>query len=298
MRILVTGGNGFIGRHLLPLLERHQLLLIGRSEPRVRLPNATYVCGDLVQTGVWREAVRKFSPEACIHLAWAGLPDYSLPRCMENFDSSARLIDLLSGMGCQKIFVAGTCWEYGSLQGQVGETDVPHSMNLFASFKTALRLIGESLTASRGLNFVWGRLFFVYGPGQRETSLIPSCYRAFKQGQPPQINNPDAVNDFIHVSDVARAIQALIESPGASGIFNIGSGAPTGVGEICRLVSGYARGSGLCSAEANTPSVANGQGAWADVSRIRAKTGWTPRLSLQAGIEQTLDVWKEHDDRS
>lgn len=288
MRILVTGGSGFIGRHLLPLLGRHQLLLIGRSELRVRQPNVACVRGDLAEPAPWREAVRKFSPEACIHLAWTGLPDYSLSRCMENFDSSARLIELLSDMECQKMFIAGTCWEYGNLQGQVGETDAPHAMNLFASFKTALRLVGESLTVSRKQGLIWGRLFFVYGPGQRETSLIPSCYRAFKKGQAPQINDPDAVNDFIHVSDVARAIQALIESPGVSGVFNIGSGVPARVGEVCQLVSGFLEGAGSVS-KACTPSVSVGRGMWADVSLIRAQTGWTPRLSLQAGIKLTLD---------
>lgn len=281
---------------MLPLLGRHQLLLIGRSELRVRQPNVACVPGDLAEPAPWREAVQKFSPEACIHLAWTGLPDYSLSRCMENFDSSVRLIELLGGMGCQKMFVAGTCWEYGDLQGQVGETDAPHATNLFATFKTALRLVGESLTASRAPDLIWGRLFFVYGPGQRETSLIPSCYRALRKGQVPQVNDPNAVNDFIHVSDVARAIQALIESPGVRGVFNIGSGVPARVGEVCQLVSSCLGGAGSVS-EACTSSVSEGRGMWADVSLIGSRTGWMPRLSLQAGIEQTLDHWKQHDGR-
>lgn len=295
MRILVTGGSGFIGTQVLPLLGHHQLLLIGRRERRVQAPNVAYVQGDLAEPAKWEKAAQKFSPEACIHLAWTGLPDYSLARCLENFNSSARLIELLSGMECQKIFVAGTCWEYGGLQGQVGEMDLPHSMSLFPSFKTAVRLVGESLTASRALSFVWGRLFFVYGSGQRETSLIPSCYRALKEGQVPEINSPNAVNDFIHVSDVARAIQALIESPGVSGVFNIGSGAPTKVGEVCRLVSKHLGGADFVS---EAGALSDGRGMWADVSLIKAKTGWTPRLSLQAGIEQTLSSWEKKDGRS
>jgi len=295
MRILMTGGSGFIGKQLLPLLGRHQLLLIGRREQLARPPNVLYVRGDLAEVAKWGKAVQKFSPEACIHLAWTGLPDYSLPRCMENFDSSARLIELLSGMGCQKIFVAGTCWEYGDLQGQVCETDSPHTMNLFASFKTALRLVGENLTASQALSLIWGRLFFVYGPGQRETSLIPSFYKALKRDQAPEVKSANAVNDFIHVSDVARAIQALIESPGASGIFNIGSGSPTKVGEVFQLASQYLGGASFVS-KAGAPF--DGRGMWADVSLIRAKTGWTPRLSLQEGIEQTLRSWEKNDDRS
>ena len=282
----MTGGSGFIGKHLLPLLGQHQLLLLGRTEPCVQQSETTWVQGDLAEVAEWREAVRKFSPEACIHLAWTGLPDYSLARCMENFNSSMALIELLSGMECRKVFVAGTCWEYGELQGQVRETDTPRAVNLFASFKTALRLVGESLTTSRTPDLIWGRLFFVYGPGQRKTSLIPSCYNALKAGHAFTVNSPNAVSDFIHVSDVARAIQALIEVPGVSGIFNIGSGAPATATEVCRLVSGSGVGA---------TSVSSGPGLWADVSLIRTRTGWAPRLSLEAGIQQTLDDWKEHD---
>lgn len=290
MRILVTGGSGFIGKQVLPLLGRHQLLLIGRRELRVQQPNVSYVQGDLAEAAQWRETVRKFSPQACLHLAWTGLPDYSLSRCLENFNSSVRLIELLSSMACERIFVAGTCWEYGDLQGQVSETAAPPTLNLFASFKTALRLVGENLTASRALSFIWGRLFFVYGPGQRETSLIPSYYQALKNDQIPEVKNPNAVNDFIHVSDVACAIQALIESPSVSGVFNIGSGIPTRVDTVCQLVS-------KCLGRANRASepVASSEarGMWADVSFISAKTGWKPRLSLQAGLEQTLSNWEE-----
>lgn len=289
MRILVTGGNGFIGRHVLPLLGHHQLLLIGRREIRLRQPDVSYVRGDLAEAAQWEDAVRKFAPQACIHLAWSGLPDYSLAQCLDNFNAGVRLIEFLSNMDCDRIFVAGTCWEYGDLRGQVAETDLPGTMSLFAATKTALRLIGENLAASRAKSFLWGRLFFVYGPGQRETSLIPSCYRAFKDGRAPEINNPHAINDFIHVEDVARAIQALIESPGTSGVFNIGSGSPASVGEVCRLVSQYLR---RADYDPDASAHSAEQGMWADVSLLRAKTGWKPRLTLQAGIEETLNAWE------
>ena len=123
---------------------------------------------------------------------------------------------------------------------------------------------------------------------------MPSCYRALKKGQAPEVANPGAVNDFIHVSDVAHAIRPLSSS--RVPVFNIGSGAPTGVGGVCQLVSRCLRGSGFVSA-ASAASVSDGSGMCADVSHIRAKTGWTPRLTLQAGIEQTLASWKEHDGR-
>lgn len=285
MRIFLTGANGFIGRHLVPLLKRHQLFLVEKEDVRLQSPNLSYSRGDLSDLAQWSSQVRDFSPEACIHLAWSDLPDYSLSKCMENFNTTVRLFGFLKDIGCKKIFSAGTCWEYGNLQGQVREKDLPSKMNLFASFKAAIRLVGEGLAANNGIDFIWGRLFFVYGPGQREQSLIPACYQAFKNKQVPKINNPSAINDFIYVSDAASAITALIEAPAISGVFNIGSGIPATVAKLCSLVAQGLKANGRLMQQ---PSSSNEKGFWADISLIHKSTGWKPQTSLQKGIEETI----------
>ena len=286
MRIFLTGANGFIGRQLVPLLERHQLFLIEKEDVHFQNPNLSYFRGDLSDLTQWSRQIQDFSPEACIHLAWSDLPDYSLLKCMENFNTTIRLFGFLKDIECKKIFTAGTCWEYGNLKGQVKEEDSSSGMNLFASFKTALRLTGESLAAEKGIKFIWGRIFFVYGPGQREQSLIPFFYRGLKKKEAPRINNPSAINDFIYVSDVASAIVALIEAPDTSGVFNIGSGTPTTVGKLCSLVA-QRLGVEELSIQPHSSSIE--KGFWADISSINKSTGWNPQISLQKGIEETID---------
>lgn len=285
MRIFLTGASGFIGKHLVTCLTHHQLLLISRVEISDCLPNVSYVQGDLAAIEQWGEKVRDFAPEVCIHLAWSGLPDYSLTWCLQNFETSVRLFDFLGSLGCKKIFAAGTCWEYGDLHGQVSEKDTPNKMNLFASFKTGLRLVGESVAAYRGIEFIWGRIFFVYGHGQRETSLIPYCYRILKSGNSPKIDKPASMNDFVHVSDVANAIVALIETPNISGVFNIGSGTPSKVGEVVKII---ARTMELEKLLPKHVDPSEGRGIWADISLIQRKTRWRPLIPLEIGIEQTI----------
>ena len=213
------------------------------------------------------------------------MPDYSLLKCLENFNTTMHLFGFLKDIGCKKIFTAGTCWEYGNLQGQVKEEDSSSGMSLFASFKTSLRLIGENLAAEKGIDFIWGRIFFVYGPGQREQSLLPFCYQALKKKEAPQVNNPSAINDFIYVSDVAMAIVALIEAPFVSGVFNIGSGIPVTVAKLCNLV---AQRLGVEGLPIEHPRSSNEKGFWADISSIQKSTGWKPQTSLENGIDETI----------
>jgi nucleoside-diphosphate-sugar epimerase len=187
-------------------------------------------------------------------------------------------------MGCRTIFAAGTCWEYAGLSAAVSEHQQGWNTNMFAAFKSGLQTMGQSLFRRHGSRFIWGRLFFVYGPGQRMSSLIPSCYRSFAiEGASPNIANPLALNDFIHVADVGAAIRALIEGDGDGGIYNIGTGEPVAVWQVVNMVAEM-MGASRAYRDLSPPS----DGFWADIAKMRA-LGWQPELSIRDGIARTLE---------
>ena len=97
-----------------------------------------------------------------------------------------------------------------------------------------------------------------------------------------------AVNDFIHVSDVADAIRALVESDDATGVYNIGTGRPTAVWEVVNVV---AASMNLPSPYHDMPTAA-ATGLWADSGRMES-FGWQPAMTLEAGIAQTIEIWKQ-----
>jgi UDP-glucose 4-epimerase len=285
MRIFVTGGSGFIGKHLLLLLAGHEVLCLSHATP-VESNSAAprTIRGDLNTPQSYADELERFKPECCIHLAWEGLPDYSFQNCRKNLFASTNLFDILGRLGCGKIFAVGSCWEYGTRAGVMKEGDQGFDLNLFAAHKTALQLIGQSNCEATGSRLTWGRVFFVYGPGQRPSSLIPSCYHSLKHGAAPKITNPLAINDFIHVADVAAAICRLVEADDTTGIYNIGSGRTFAVWEVVNFVAAEM---GLSPVYHDMPPSTGG--VWADITRM-SLLGWQPELSLQAGIARTLNM--------
>ena len=136
-----------------------------------------------------------------------------------------------------------------------------------------------------GLNL--GPYFFVYGPGQRQNSLIPSCYNALKNDADLKIINPLVVNDFVYVSDVANAIRHLIELDNISGIYNIGSGQGKAVWEV---VNNIAKAMNLPVIYTDMPS--SNVGNWANTESI-IECGWKSEVSLEVGVLQTIKTYGE-----
>ena len=193
---------------------------------------------------------------------------------------------MLCETGCNKVVAVGTCWEYEGLSGIVHEGNVGSSLNLFASFKLALKQVGDSFLNPPDSNFVWARPFFVYGPEQRPTALIPTVFRSLNLNEIPSIQKAEAVNDFVHVDDVAVAIAILAEVDGTRGVYNIGSGEPRAVWEVVNQIAQRTKHPEVYERRQKSLDGA----FWASTQRI-VELGWKPRFDFQQGIAQTVNTW-------
>jgi len=284
MRVFVTGGTGFIGRRVVEKLigEGHHLLLLcrGRSYYFSKLKNTKIVKGDLSNINKWKGFVKKFKPDAVIHLAWEGIPDYGFRMSKKNFINGLDLLSMLKETSCKKILVTGSCWEYGQSFGRLDEDMAVSPLNAFSASKNALNWLGGEIAKEAGIKFVWARVFYVYGPGQKNSSLIPYLISSFKSGNRLKLNNPHGGNDFIYVEDAAGALVALL-SNGRAGVYNIGSGKITSIADVVNEVYG--------KKIIKKPNKI--KGFYADISKIKKETNWFPRTSIKKGIEKTIEVF-------
>lgn len=289
MRIFLTGGTGFIGSYLVEKLlqEKHNLLILSRKPKSSPL----YILGDLSNFDKWSQQVKRFQPEAAIHLAWENLPNYNAETSIRNLNYGINLYRFLPTTGCKLILTAGTGWEYGAQTGKLTENDSLEPLNTFVAAKIALYFLGRAIAAENDTKFVWVRIFYAYGAGQRKTSLIPRLINSAATGEAVQITNLSASHDFVYIEDVAEAILAILKKARNSSVYNIGSGKLTSIKKIIEIVGEKL---GLPKVKQLTSSKAIGYigGAWADILKIRKEVGWQPKTEISEGIEKTIRYYK------
>ena len=280
MKTLITGVSGFIGRALLKqnlIGDLHVTSRVSTSLP----VGITGHFGDLRdQEFVKHLAEQKF--KRVIHLAWEGLPNLSEENNLRNLEISKKILEILASSGVEDFQIAGSCLEYGDKTGQVNEEVIGENLSDFAD--TKIKLL--EFVAGLGVAYKWHRIFYSYGPFQHDNSLLSSAFLSAKNGVSLKLSNPNISRDFVYVDDVAKAMSQLIETPGVSGIFNIGSGKGTLVKD---LVDALNSKMGL---EIQDQVVEVSPALTADIKKITETCGWTPDVSIEQGVKKFVD-WKD-----
>ncbi len=305
MKVFITGGTGFIGKALTKVLlkQGHKLCLLTRdfTEGNQDTNNIEYIKADLGEPQKIEKCIKKYKPDFLIHLAWEGLPNYSIKLCKKNLEYGINLFTASVNAGCSNILSTGTCWEYSQKQGSLSENERLDTQSVFPAVKTALRFYGEAITHQNGGKFYWLRLFYVYGPGQRQSSLIPHILDSIEKGVAPQCKTPHNQNDFVYVDDVANAIRKVIEEKPDGTVYNVGSGYSTEILEVMQTIFKMEEISSEQDGIFNTTNstriddMNNQTNFWADITKISNHTGWKPEHDLDSGLQKTKKI-KRNDD--
>ncbi len=298
MRVLVAGASGFIGAALSDALikDGHEVLGLRRSnfknlsQKKERFKWVIYRFGDSLP-----DQVIRFAPEIIINLAWNGIPNFSYQVCIENLKDQIAFIEETKKLtSVKKIIGTGSCKEYAANHGPCFETDRLAPDNYFSWTKQTLADYLRLSCEERGIKWIWLRIFYVYGPGQRPESLIPMLIKTIRCGETPNIKNPEAVNDFIYIDDVVNVFQLAIEDREIQGVFNVGSGSLTSVSKIEEIVKKIIMNDErwLRSRNRDSDEVNFGHGIWANVDKIKKTLQWKVNFSLKEGLIKTCSNTK------
>ncbi len=170
-------------------------------------------------------------PDALIHLAWGGLPNYaSLHHFERELPAHYAVLKRLVEDGLTTLVVAGTCFEYGMQSGPLDETRAAAPANPYALAKDALRRQLQQLQRELPFSLTWARLFYLHGEGQAASALLPQLRRAVAAGKPSfAMSGGEQLRDYLAVEQAADHLVALAGKRREHGIVNVCSGRPVSV---------------------------------------------------------------------
>jgi UDP-glucose 4-epimerase len=301
-RVLVTGGAGFIGSALVPELvsnnhEVHVLdnLSFGKRE-LLNIPDHNFIHASVVDRELVREIVTKINPHWIIHLAAIHFIPYCNQHPYEsaniNIQGTINILDAAKSIsGLEKVLFASTAAVYPIVDTPIAETTPTNPLDIYGLSK----LVGERLVNEFHLETkipsVVCRFFNAFGPRETNPHLIPEIHRQLVDGaRTIQLGNLDPKRDFIHTSDMSRALRLLLEKfDHGCDTFNIGSGREYSVREVVQAFEKAIGESINIQVDPTRVRKVERQHLCADVKKLSTFLDWQPMIDLNQGIQRLID---------
>ncbi|WFE60987.1 NAD-dependent epimerase/dehydratase family protein [Micromonospora sp. WMMD712] len=302
--VFITGGAGFIGLHVVPLLldKGYRVRIFdnmfrGDREQVAKLAATGDV--ELVDQDVRYGGAVHAAMKGCdlvVHLAAVSI-NKSQADPYESIDinmvGNHNVFAAAADHGVKRLVFASSASVYGDPKKlPMHEDDRLDPLTPYCISKRA----GEDLLAfyqrSKGLNWIALRFFNVYGPGQKPTAYYTSVINHFvkrlKTGQPPVIDGRGEQSmDFIHVHDIARSVVAALEAERGNVPVNIGTGIDTSVATLAEILI---KAVGVDVEPQFNPREVLVSRRAADITRAREVLGWEPTIAVEDGMTDLIKV--------
>lgn len=318
MRILITGGAGFIGSHLCDalLMRGDNVTVIDNFDPHYdpavkqrnlegarQYDSFELVEGDIRDSALLGEVFSAATPDAVVHLAALAGVRESLEQPMAfnavNIDGTLRVLEAALSHGKSRVIFASTSSVYGHSPRIPFREDDPllHCVSPYGVTKIAGECYGYIYHSVHGLPIVALRFFTAHGPRQRPDMAIHLFARAILEGRELALFGDGSTSrDYTYIGDIVQGVVAAIDSNIAWDIINLGNSEATRLDELLRLIEE------ACGKQARIKRLPEQAGdpphTCADISHAAEVLGFTPQTPLGEGVQRFVDWLREDMERT
>lgn len=241
---LLTGATGFVGRQILNALiaKNRAVRTVIRTNTQGRLLETSHVesvitTEDLFAEDVswWKDACK--GVDTVIHAAWYAEPGKYL-QAPQNLDCLIGTLQMAKGASLANVkrFAGiGTCFEYDLSNGFLSTATPLNPLTPYAGAKAAAFEALSQWLPAQNVEFIWCRLFYLFGEGEDTRRLVPYIRSQLRAGREAELTSGDQVRDFIDVAQAGRLIVDAVDSRRA-GAVNICSGTPITVRQLAEQI--------------------------------------------------------------
>ncbi len=299
MKIFLTGSSGFVGSFFLRNLissGKYEISILLRNPQeawrikdllsKVHVVEGSLDCLDLIES----ELLSQKNYDAFVHLAWSGVlgRDRNNPSQWHNVKSTIELVELANRLKVNSFIGLGSQAEYGPCQYKIDELALTKPTTLYGVSKLSAQLLSERLCKEYGIRYAWIRLFSSFGPTDNSEWLIPYLVKSLMASESPKLTPAEQMWDYVYVEDVATAIKSVLDTNGARGIFNLGSGNVYKLRSIIEKIRDLIDPKlelNFGGLEYRSDQVMFLQ---ADISKLTNATGWLPKSNIDLAIKETV----------
>ena len=284
--VVITGAAGFTGYSTTVAFAQqgYKVYAIVRpgSDHNIRIENIDNVDVielDLTNITKLKEYVVS-TPDVMIHLAWHG-ERYELESQHNNIKWTLDALDAAAELGCKKFICSGSQAEYGATNEIQYETLAPNPFCAYGAAKVSACYLSKYRAKERGIEWIWGRIFSLYGNNEPATRMLPGLVEALKNNRDIKLSSCRQNWDYLNVNDAARAFVALSESGKGGEIYNIANGSYKPLKEFAEEAKCVLNSeSNIIYGRDPEPFVS----LQPSIEKIYKDTGWQPGISFADGI--------------
>lgn len=243
-RVALTGATGFIGSYLAEELvaRGYQVLALRRAQSDPWRVAAVHEALTWITTDepTWEQQVLAWQPEYLVHSAWLGVgagqrDDWNTQ--LSNLVFTMDLLQLLAQGPLKKVVVLGSQAEYGAFEGRVDENHPARPTAAYGAVKLATLGLLQAYCRAQGLEWLWLRVFAVFGPREDPHWFVSFVAASLLDGQAPDLTGCEQRYDYLFAPDLARAVVQTLPAPlGHSGVYNLGANHATALRDIVEAV--------------------------------------------------------------